>query len=156
MELMSKTGEKSGPYVACIKLSLNKALDDSTVNYSLYYAGTEITDTVGNPLETFDRSLMTVSDGIKNAYTSQDGQYVSFEVPVYQWMSYTTYQEIRDDLGVYVDGKQINQKNWSYSWSIGDMNIRVHDTSLTNSKKVELKSVSGKHYIQLQVINWII
>lgn len=144
MELMSKTGEKSGPYVACIKLSLNKALDDSTVNYSLYYAGTEITDTVGNPLETFDRSLMTVSDGIKNAYTSQDGQYVSFEVPVYQWMSYTTYQEIRDDLGVYVDGKQINQKNWSYSWSIGDMNIRVHDTSLTNSKKVELKSVSGK------------
>ena len=59
-------------------------------------------------------------------------------------MSYTTYQEIRDDLGVYVDGKQINQKNWSYSWSIGDMNIRVHDTSLTNSKKVELKSVSGK------------
>lgn len=144
MELMSKTGEKSGPYVACIKLSLNKALDDSTVNYSLYYAGTEITDTVGNPLETFDRSLMTVSDGIKNAYTSQDGQYVSFEVPVYQWMSYTTYQEIQDDLGVYVDGKQINQKNWSYSWSIGDMNIRVHDTSLTNSKKVELKSVSGK------------
>lgn len=65
MELMSKTGEKSGPYVACIKLSLNKALDDSTVNYSLHYAGTEITDTVGNPLETFDRSLMTVSDGIK-------------------------------------------------------------------------------------------
>ena len=144
MELMSKTGEKSGPYVACIKLSLNKALDDSTVNYTLHYAGTEITDTVGNPLETFDRSLMTVSDGIKNAYTSQDGQYVSFEVPVYQWMSYTTYQEIQDDLGVYVDGKQIDQKNWSYTWSVGEMNIQVHDTSLTNPKTVELKSVSGK------------
>ena len=143
MELMNNTGEKANPYV-CIKLSLNKALDDATVNYTLHYAGTEITDTVGNPLETFDRSLMTVSDGIKNAYTSQDGQYVSFEVPVYQWMSYTTYQEIRDDLGVYVDGKQIDQKNWSYSWSVGDMNIRVHDTSLTNSKTVELKSASGK------------
>lgn len=94
--------------------------------------------------ETFDRSLMTVSDGIKNAYTSQDGQYVSFEVPVYQWMSYTTYQEIQDDLGVYVDGKQIDQKNWSYTWSVGEMNIQVHDTSLTNPKTVELKSVSGK------------
>lgn len=87
---------------------------------------------------------MTVSDGIKNAYTSQDGQYVSFEVPVYQWMSYTTYQEIQDDLGVYVDGKQIDQKNWSYTWSVGEMNIQVHDTSLTNPKTVELKSVSGK------------
>lgn len=127
-----------------VLLSLNKALDDSTVNYTLHYAGTEITDTVGNPLETFDRSLMTVSDGIKNAYTSQDGQYVSFEVPVYQWMSYTTYQEIQDDLGVYVDGKQIDQKNWSYTWSVGEMNIQVHDTSLTNPKTVELKSVSGK------------
>ena len=116
----------------------------TATQYSLYYAGTEITDTVGNPLKTFDRQIMTVSDGIKNAYTSQDGQYVSFEVPVCQWMSYTTYQEIQDDLGVYVDGKPINQKNWSYSWSIGDMNIRVHDTSLTNSKTVELKSVSGK------------
>ena len=66
-------------------------------------------------------------------------------------MSYTTYQEIRDDLGVYVDGKQINQKNWSYSWSIGDMNIRVHDTSLTNSRKI-VKALFHLLYMKKKII----
>lgn len=143
LELMNSSIEKVTPYV-CIKLSLNKALDDSTTNYELDYTGKEITDTTGNPLETFERPLMISPSEIQNAYTSQDGQYISFKAPIYQWMSYTTHQEIYDDLGIYVDGKQIDQKNWSYSWSVGEMNIRIHDTSLTDSKTVELKSVGGK------------
>lgn len=141
IELLDNATENKSSY-ACIKLSLNKALDDNYANYYLCYNGTEITDTTGNPLETFERYLVKESNEIINAYVSQDGQYISCVIPVYQWMTYASYQEFHDDLGIYVDGKQIT--DWSCSWSVGIMEIRIHDTSLTDAKTIEVKSISGK------------